>query len=227
MLENVGWSLPHSFRSLLDEHAIARKHCAIFDISHSAKFLITGHGVLSWLARVFRARLPICRDGSCVRLPFAKDSSSATDSSICLLRCSAGSFYVMSPAETGHRIGELLRSEPPLSSLEIHDVTEEWCGMVLMGPGAAQVIGSVLAGHELPEPLRFTHFYDQGEELLFGRLSLDGELPEEEAYEFFCPAISGISRYEAFLASGAQPCGYAARAMLRLERLRPRSFPPV
>ena len=217
-MQNVsGWTLPHSFRSLIEEHMVARAACAVFDISHTCKLSVRGNGSSFWLENSLRRRISDLHDGSCTTLPSEPGEDSPL--SACLLRESAGCFFIIGSSKMVRAMEKKLRKTVPPTAVEIRDETEEWCGMALIGPRTEDALERVLKGVQLPFPSQFTHFYLQGEQLLLGRLALQGEGEKERSYEFFCPAVSGIGWYESFIGAGAQPCGFATRELLRLERM--------
>ena len=218
MQSTGGWTLPHSFRSLLEEHMVARTACAVFDISHTRKLSIRGSGAQFWLENALRRRIADLRDGSCFTLP--SETQEGFFLSACLLRESAGCFFIIGSTQMVRTVEDKLREKVSHAAVEIRDETEGWCGMALMGPRTGEVLGRVLRGVQLPFLGDFTRFYLQGEQLLIGRLALQGENEKEQSYEFFCPAVSGISWYESFIGAGAQPCGFATRELLRLERMQ-------
>lgn len=218
MKEVDGWTIPHSFRSLLEEHKTARSACAVFDISYLAKFHMRGNGTTGWLEQTLRRPLADVRDGSCV-LAELVDATGNRLASVTLLRESAGSFFLIAPASREFAIHDRLQALKPSGTIEIYNETNDRCGMAVIGPQSEDMLQRVLHGEtELPEMMRFTRFYLQGQQLMLGRLGLHCEREEEKAYEFFCPAVSGIKWYEEFIAAGAQPCGLATRECLRLER---------
>ncbi len=213
-----GWGIPHSFRSLLEEHKTARSACAVFDISSLAKFHVSGNGATGWLEQKLQQSLADVRDGACVPMELPNETGGRLVR-VTLLRESAGSFFLIASAGSEGAVFEYLKKLRPTSGIEVRNETMELCGMALIGPQSEDVLQRVLQGNtELPQKMRFTCFYLQGQQLMLGRLGLHGEREEEKAYEFFCSAVEGIRWYKEFIAAGAQPCGLATRECLRLER---------
>lgn len=218
MAQKDGWNMPHTFRNLLEEHLTARSACAIFDISHVSKFLVRGNGALAWLESQLSRKLHECRDGACVPALLLDGHGKIIDK-MALLRESAGSFYLLGHALVEDAVAAWLTGHKNDEGIEIRNETNRWCGMALMGPQCEQVLYRVLRGCvELPAMRRFTRFFYQNHELILGRLGLHEEAEKERMYEFFCPAVAGISWFESFMGAGAQPCGLATRESLRLER---------
>lgn len=209
-----GWHIPRAFRSLMEEHLAARSACAVFDISHISKFHVRGNGAADWLAGLFGRGITACHDGASTHAQLYGAESKAIDT-LSLLRESAGSVYLLGHAAAEASVQDRLLAHRAHTSIEMLNVTERLCGMALLGPQCEEVLGRVLRGVELPELRRFSHIEYQKNEILLARLGLHSS-PTPSAYEFFCPAMSGISWYESFIAAGAQPCGSAARETLRL-----------
>ena len=212
-----GWSMPHSFSSLLDEHLAARSACALFDISHIAKLRIRGNGAVAWLERVLSGSVASCRDSAGMRTLLTDDAGRIVDRMM-MLRESAGNFLLLGHAGMEATDSARLESQRPHAALELSDETDAWCAMALIGPQCEQVLARVLRGAELPVVGHFHRFFFQNHDLILARLGLEDEGASEHAYEFFCPAVSGISWFESFMSAGAQPCGSATRESLRLER---------
>lgn len=221
-----GWSVPHSFSSLIEEHLAARSACAIFDISHISKFRIRGNGALSWLESLLSQRVADCADGAGQHTLLLDNEGKIIDH-LTLLRESAGSFLLLGSASAAERTLTWLRAHMQEPALQLTDTTLTTCAMALLGPQSEQVLTRVLRGAELPTPGHFTAFTYQHQALLLSRLALQQESLPEHAYEFLCPAISGISWFESFISAGAQPCGYATRESLRLERGCPSVGPEI
>lgn len=217
MTHTDGWSMPHTFSNLLEEHLAARSACAVFDVSHISKFRICGNGALAWLEAALSSKVADCCDGAGMRT-LLTDAEGRIVDRMMLMRESAGSFLLLGHAGMEAIDAARLEALKPHAALELRDETDAWCTMVLMGPQCEQVLARVLRGAELPVVGHFTRFFYQNHELMLSRLGLEDETESERAYEFFCPAVSGISWFESFLSAGAQPCGAATRESLRLER---------
>lgn len=217
MAQADGWSMPHTFSSMIEEHLAARSACAVFDVSHLSKFRLRGNGSQAWLEAVLSGKVSECCDGEGMRTLLTDDDGRIIDRMM-LLRASAGNFLLIGHAGMEETDAARLEARKPHAALELSDETDAWCAMVLMGPQCEQVLARVLRGVELPVMGRFTRFFYQNHELMLGRLGLEEEVEQERAYEFFCPAVSGISWFESFISAGAQPCGSATRESLRLER---------
>lgn len=217
MEQTDGWHMPRAFRSLMEEHLAARSACAIFDISHISKFSIRGNGALAWMESLFGRGISSCHDGASARAQLLGPHGRVIDT-LALMRESAGSFYLIGHAGSEEQTFSWLQEHRSNAAIELRNVTMEWCAMALLGPQSHEVISRVLRGIELPSPRRFSRFTLQRHELILARLELQEypHLTTPEACEFFCPAVSGISWYESFIAAGAQPCGSAARETLRL-----------
>lgn len=226
MTSAEGWSLPHTFTSLAEEHLAARSACAVFDISYISKFRVRGNGALDWLESLLSCSIAACADGA-GQHALLLDTEGKIIDRLTLLRESAGSFLLLGSAAAAERAFSWLLAHKPHPALQLSDVTDTTCAMALLGPQSEQVLARVLRGAELPAPGRFSAFVYQQQPLILSRLSLQQESLPEHAYEFLCPAVSGISWFESFVGAGAQPCGFATRESLRLERGCPAVGPEI
>ena len=218
MMQADGWSMPHSFSSLIEEHLAARSACAVFDVSHISKIRVRGNGAQAWLGEVLGIHVPLCRDGAGLRTLLLGEGGHIVDH-LMLLRESAGNFLLLGHSGAESAVVARLNTLKPHASLEILNETDAWCAMVLMGPQTEQVLARVLRGAELPTPGFFSRLTYQNHELILSRLGLDAEAERERSYEFLCPAVSGISWFESFIGAGAQPCGNATRESLRISKI--------
>lgn len=209
--------MPQSFSSLMEEHLAARSACAIFDVSHMSKLRVRGNGAQKWLEKVLSRKVGECADGCSAHMLLLDDAGHIIDRLV-MLRESAGNFLLLGHAGVAPQVKERLSALRQHAAIEVPDETDSWCAVVLMGPQSEQVISRVLRGVELPPPEHFMRFTYQHQSLIISRSGLQQETETERTYEFFCPAVSGISWFESFMGAGAQPGGIATRESLRLER---------
>lgn len=208
-----GWYMPQTFSSVIEEHLAARASCGIFDISHLGKFSIRGNGALAWLEGILSNSISSCKDGHTQKTLMLKEEGTIIDK-MTLCRESAGKFFLLGTPSMAETDADWLRSHLPLAPLELFDETEQWSAMAVYGPDSEKVFSRVLRGLDMPLPTDFQRVVYQNDELLLTRTGMQGE----EGFELFCPANSGISWYESFIAAGAIPCGMSTRECMRLER---------
>lgn len=212
MGDEEGWNMPQAFSSLIEEHLAARSACGVFDISHLGKFSVVGNGALGWLEGMFSNAISHCNDNCAQPTLMLRDDGVIIDK-ITLCRESAGRFFLLGSPSLSMTDYDWLRSHLPDAPIELHDETDRWSGMAIYGPDSEKIFSRALRGLDMPMPTHFDRVFYQGAELLLMRTGLQGN----EGFELFCPANSGISWFESFMAAGAEPCGMAARECMRLE----------
>lgn len=207
----AGWRMPRQFHNLIEEHLAARASCGVFDISHTAKFRVTGNGAQDWLEGMFSNDVGRCQDGHAMRTLMLNEEGRILDK-LTLLRESAGRFVVLGHPALAETDFLWLLSHQPDAPLEVVDETGRWSAVSLSGPDSEAVLGRVLPGEDLPLPMTFRRVESRGDSLLLARVGLQGD----EGFQVFCPANSGIGWFSAFVRAGAVPCGFATRENMRI-----------
>ena len=211
-----GWTMPHEFTSLLEEHFATRAACGVFDISHLAKLHITGTGCLDWLEGMLSNKVSDCPKGQGIHTLMLDERGGILDQMI-VLRDGVESFWLLGSAAMAEEDYSWLQRHRPDGAIALQNETERWSGMGLYGPESTRVLARVLRGIDLPALGHFSRIVYQNCELILAHLKLWGR----EGYQLFTPAMVGISWYESLIGAGAIPCGFKARECLRLEQHYP------
>jgi glycine cleavage system aminomethyltransferase T/glycine/D-amino acid oxidase-like deaminating enzyme len=208
------------FRHVAEEHRACRERAALFDQSSFAKFELRGRDcekALDW----------ICAND--VRKPAGRltytqmlNSKGGIECDLTVARVAPDIFYIVTG--TGFRTHDaawIRRNIPADCDAELHDITEEWATLSLMGPRARDILGKVtdadisnaafpfaavqeikIAGHQV-RALRVTYMGELGWELHM-LIGASGEVYD---------ALKNAGRE-----FGIADAGYRAIESLRLEK---------
>jgi len=217
---STGWSKPHWFERVGEEHRAVRERAGIIDLSSFGKFEVSGRGALTAVQRVFAndAGKPV---GSAIYGQFL-DPRGGVLADVTVTRLAEDRFRVLTGAGyLAADMGWLRANVAEDERVDVRDVTDDWTVIGLWGPRARDVLGASTddAIDDAAIPMRQAReIRVAGAEVLATRISYAGELGWELAVapEWAVPVWDGL------LAAGAphglEPIGYRAIESLRLEK---------
>ncbi len=208
------------FDAVGTEHRLVRERAGLFDQSSFAKYEITGKdaaAALSWIAAN-------AVDKPSGRLTYTQmlNSRGGIECDLTVARLADDRFYIVTG--TGFRTHDLawIREHVPAGLDAIAtDVTEQFGTVVLMGPRARDILGSVTDADISNAGFPFGHVRllpIAGHEVRALRVTYVGEL----GWELHVPLAATGDVYDALIEAGAphglRPVGYRALESLRLEK---------
>ncbi len=208
------------FDAVGTEHRLVRERAGLFDQSSFAKYEITGKdaaAALSWIAAN-------AVDKPSGRLTYTQmlNSRGGIECDLTVARLSDDRFYIVTG--TGFRTHDLawIREHVPAGLDAIAtDVTEQFGTVVLMGPRARDILGTVTDADISNAGFPFGHVRllpIAGHEVRALRVTYVGEL----GWELHVPLAATGDVYDALIEAGAphglRPVGYRALESLRLEK---------
>jgi 4-methylaminobutanoate oxidase (formaldehyde-forming) len=208
------------FDAVGTEHRLVRERAGLFDQSSFAKYEITGKdaaAALSWIAAN-------AVDKPSGRLTYTQmlNSRGGIECDLTVARLADDRFYIVTG--TGFRTHDLawIREHVPAGLDAIAtDVTEQFGTVVLMGPRARDVLGTVTDADISNAGFPFGHVRllpIAGHEVRALRVTYVGEL----GWELHVPLAATGDVYDALIEAGAphglRPVGYRALESLRLEK---------
>ncbi|NPB06562.1 MAG: glycine cleavage system aminomethyltransferase GcvT [Aquificae bacterium] len=194
-----GWELPLDYGSALKEALAVREKAGLFDVSHMGRLLVRAKP--EKLEPLFTApvkRTPVGR----VRYGFFLNETGGILEDATLYRLDEELFLFCTNAANRERVKALL------SNFEVKDLTAETLQLALQGPESTRLLEPFF-------PVTGLKYYSFKR---FGRviISRTGYTGERVGYELFLPVEQGVELFRK-LAGSAQPCGLAARDVLRVE----------
>jgi 4-methylaminobutanoate oxidase (formaldehyde-forming) len=208
------------FDAVGTEHRLVRERAGLFDQSSFAKYEITGKdaaAALSWIAAN-------AVDKPSGRLTYTQmlNSRGGIECDLTVARLADDRFYIVTG--TGFRTHDLawIREHVPAGLDAIAtDVTEQLGTVVLMGPRARDILGTVTDADISNAGFPFGHVRllpIAGHEVRALRVTYVGEL----GWELHVPLAATGDVYDALIEAGAphglRPVGYRALESLRLEK---------
>ncbi|MBR3926499.1 MAG: aminomethyltransferase family protein [Akkermansia sp.] len=213
MSNDGGWSMPQQYTNLINEHIAARASCAVFDISHFGKFLLTGKGALAWLEQHLSNDIASCRDGALQQTLMLREDGAILDR-FTLMRENSERFLLIGSVSLADSDYKILSKELQNTSLQFTNETDRLCIIALSGPDSRKVLARVFYDTPIPAKGTFHQFRHGRMNCILSHADLSGS----GSLEIFCPAASGISLFEQCMAAGAVPCGILTRNYLRISR---------
>ena len=208
MVPFAGWNMPVQYSSIIDEHQAVRQKVGIFDISHMGQVFVSGPNALDQLNRLLTndlARLAIGEGQYTIML---NENGGVIDDLIAYRSAKQEYFLVINASKIDEDATWLASHLGDGATMR--NESDQWAGMAIQGPLAAQVFASVFADETLPPRNGIAT-------LANGSIVCRTGYTGEDGFEFFCPASNGIAFWEKFIAADAAPCGLGARDTLRLE----------
>ncbi|HSJ50194.1 MAG TPA: glycine cleavage system aminomethyltransferase GcvT [Actinomycetota bacterium] len=221
LTEFGGWEMPLQYPTgTIKEHLAVRRHAGVFDVSHMGRFTIRGEGAVAFLQHVLTNNVEALdgrpTDAQYTLIP--NENGGAVDDAY-LYRFTPDEYLLVVNAANREKDWEhlqLLRRDP----VELTDVTSEVVMLALQGPASRQILGGLVPGGHLPEPMRNAASVTE----IAGvpvRIARTGYTGEPVGFELFLPAGDGPKLWDLLVERGAAPCGLGARDTLRLEASLP------
>lgn len=208
MVPFAGWNMPVQYSSIIDEHLAVRQKVGIFDISHMGQVFVSGPGALDQLNHLLTNDLARLRVGEGQYTIMLNENGGVIDDLIAYRSADEEYFLVINASKINEDVDWLMRHLSDGATMR--NESDQWAGMAIQGPQAAQVFALVFPNETLPPRNGIAT-------LANGSIVCRTGYTGEDGFEFFCPAAEGIIFWEKFIAAGAAPCGLGARDTLRLE----------
>jgi aminomethyltransferase len=210
----TGWELPVQFEGVVAEHRAVRSACGLFDVSHMARFHVSGAGAESFLDRLLTNNIRKLAPGALFYTALCQEDGGTIDDLV-VYRFD-DRYLVVANAANHDAVWAWLESHKgPGVTLEDHST--RLAQLALQGPRSQEVLARVL-DVDL-EPIgyyRFAHASWKGTPLLVSRNGYTGE----DGFELYPNAADAASLWSALFEAGEgvlSPAGLGARDTLRLE----------
>jgi aminomethyltransferase len=223
MTEFGGWAMPIQFQGLVQEHQAVRQKVGLFDISHMAKFVLRGDGVMNALNTLVPTDLSHLHPGRAQYTVLLTDTGGIVDDVILYPQGTVdGEEQVTMIANASTQAKDKAWLETHLLSqnpaLTLQDYSNTYVLLALQGPLAQTTLQPFVAG-DLSAIPRFGHQSLSGTGVLSGdslwlaRTGYTGE----DGFEIMTTPDTGFKLWDALQSVGVPLCGLGARDTLRLE----------
>jgi aminomethyltransferase len=221
MVDFGGWDMPVQYPAgTVEEHLRTRKHAGLFDVSHMGEIDVSGPGSIAFINSITSNDASKLIDGQAQYSALTTPQGTVIDD-LLVYRFAADHLMLVVNAGTTIKDWEWIASQPRDESVELKNVSSDYCQLALQGPDAISILQKLT---DLPlDEIKYYHF-DQGKvdgvPAIVSRTGYTGE----DGFEVYAAAEKAEQLWDKILHTGntgspegVLPCGLAARNTLRLE----------
>lgn len=211
-----GWEMPIQYpHGIVDEHLHTRIKAGIFDVSHMARFIITGKEATAFLQYVLTNNV-FALDLLQAQYTMIPNKNGGAIDDAYLYRFYEDRYLLVVNAANADKDWQHLNNEIKAFDAQITDQSAELAMISLQGPEAKNILKKLTGSEFLTEPLKnalgILNYH--GAPLLIARTGYTGE---PLGFELFAKAEQSPEIWEKLLGLGAMAVGLGARDTLRLE----------
>jgi aminomethyltransferase len=221
MVDFGGWDMPVQYPAgTVEEHLRTRTHAGLFDVSHMGEIDVRGPDAISFVNRITSNDTSKLVDGQAQYSALTTPAGTVVDD---LLVYRLGPEHLMLVVNAGTTVKdwEWITSHRKSESVELRNVSSEYCQLALQGPEALGILQQLT---DLPlAEMKYYHFSTGSVDGISGIVSRTG-YTGEDGFEVYAAADKAEQLWKKILdagnfgsAVGVLPCGLAARNTLRLE----------
>ena len=221
MVDFGGWDMPVQYPAgTIEEHLRTRNHSGLFDVSHMGEIDVKGSDAIAFVNRITSNDVTKLIDGQAQYSALTTPDGTVIDD-LLVYRFAADHLFLVVNAGTTEKDWEWIRSHHAGESVELKNVSTEYCQIALQGPEALSILQQLT---DVPlNDIKYYHFTTgtvDGVESIISRTGYTGE----DGFEVYAAAAKGEQLWNKMLEvgkvgteTGVLPCGLAARNTLRLE----------
>jgi len=221
MVDFGGWDMPVQYPAgTIEEHLRTRNHSGLFDVSHMGEIDVKGSDAITFVNRITSNDVTKLIDGQAQYSALTTPDGTVIDD-LLVYRFAADHLFLVVNAGTTEKDWEWIRSHHAGESVELKNVSTEYCQIALQGPDALTILQQLT---DMPlNDIKYYHFTTgtvDGVESIISRTGYTGE----DGFEVYAAAEKGEQLWNKMLEvgkvgteTGVLPCGLAARNTLRLE----------
>ena len=221
MVDFGGWDMPVQYPAgTIEEHLRTRTHAGLFDVSHMGEIDVRGPGSIAFINSITSNDASKLIDGQAQYSALTTPEGTVIDD-LLVYRFAVDQLTLVVNASTTIKDWEWITSQARDETVELKNVSSEYCQLALQGPDALGILQKLT---DLPlEEIKYYHF-DQGKvdgvPAIVSRTGYTGE----DGFEVYAAADKAEQLWNKILDAGntgspegVLPCGLAARNTLRLE----------
>lgn len=211
MADFHGWEMPIWYSSILKEHKAVRTQIGIFDICHMGRILVLGSGAGRFLDSVLTKPASQLTEGLSRLCLLCSEKGGILDDLLAYRKGADDYMLVMNAANLDRNLAWLYKCCEGAADVSITDISSETAMLAVQGPLTSRM-PCMKDAVELPG---FGHLSTTigGRKVFVSRTGYTGE----DGFEIISDKSDAVPLWELLLGEGAQPCGLAARDILRLE----------
>ncbi len=213
IVEFSGWDMPIQYsRGVLAEHDAVRRRAGVFDVSHMGRIRIRGENAVESLNHIVTSNILRLRVGRARYGLICNESGGILDD-VVVMRLNTDEFLLVCNAASWDRILGWLNGHA--TGVTITPERDETAMLAVQGPAAADILAP-LCGGPIADMGRFAcrTVAVAGVDAIVSRTGYTGE----DGFEVILPSQDAERVWSTLVREGeAEPCGLAARDVLRLE----------
>jgi len=221
MVDFGGWDMPVQYPAgTIEEHLRTRTHAGLFDVSHMGEVDVRGADAIAFVNRLTSNDVTKLVDGQAQYTALTTPQGTVIDD-LLVYRLAADHLLLVVNAGTTEKDWEWIKSAHAGESVELKNVSSDYCQLALQGPDAVAILQK-LTGVPLSD-IKYYHFTTgtvDGIDSIVSRTGYTGE----DGFEVYAAPQHAEKLWSKILdagnvgsAEGVLPCGLAARNTLRLE----------
>ncbi len=221
MVDFGGWEMPVQYPAgTIEEHLRTRTHAGLFDVSHMGEIDVRGPGSIAFINSITSNDASKLIDGQAQYSALTTPEGTVIDD-LLVYRFAADQLTLVVNAGTTIKDWDWVASQSRDESVELKNVSSEFCQLALQGPDALEILQKLT---DLPlEDIKYYHFDQGGVDGVPAIVSRTG-YTGEDGFEVYAAADKAEQLWDKILdvgntgsPEGLLPCGLAARNTLRLE----------
>ena len=221
MVDFGGWDMPVQYPAgTIEEHLRTRTHAGLFDVSHMGEIDVKGADAITFVNRLTSNDVTKLIDGQAQYSALTTPQGTVIDD-LLVYRIAADHLLLVVNASTTDKDWEWIKSHHSGESVELHNVSADYCQLALQGPDALSILQKLT---DLPlNEIKYYHFTHGSVDGVAGIVSRTG-YTGEDGFEVYAPSDRAEQLWNKILdagqtgtPTGVLPCGLAARNTLRLE----------
>ena len=221
MVDFGGWDMPVQYPAgTIGEHLRTRTHSGIFDVSHMGEIDVRGSDAIKFVNRITSNDVTKLVDGQAHYTALTTEAGTVVDD-LLVYRLAQDHLMLVVNAGTTDKDWDWITSRHGDESVELKNVSSEFCQLALQGPEALSILQQ-LTDLDL-NAIKYYHFKRGNVDGVASIVSRTG-YTGEDGFEVYAPADRAEQLWNKILDAGrfgsldgVLPCGLAARNTLRLE----------
>ena len=221
MVDFGGWDMPVQYPAgTIEEHLRTRTHAGLFDVSHMGEIDLRGADAIAFVNRITSNDVTKLVDGQAHYTALTTPAGTVIDD-LLVYRLAEDHLLLVVNAGTTEKDWEWIKSHHSGESVELNNVSADYCQLALQGPDALSILQKLtnVPLHEI-KYYHFTRGSVDGVEGIISRTGYTGE----DGFEVYAAPDRAEQLWNKILdagdtsaPTGVLPCGLAARNTLRLE----------
>ena len=221
MVDFGGWDMPVQYPAgTVEEHLRTRTRSGLFDVSHMGEVDVRGPDAIAFVNRITSNDVSKLIDGQAQYSTLTTPNGTVVDD-LLVYRFAPERLLLVVNASTTDKDWEWIKSHHNGESVELTNVSADYCQIALQGPNASSILQSLTA---VPlGDIKYYHFTEGEVDRVPSVISRTG-YTGEDGFEVYAAPDRAEQLWNKLLdagnfgsSEGVLPCGLAARNTLRLE----------